>query len=161
MRGSRRSRVEPKADVGSAPGLRKSEKTRKAILDGALEFLWSRPFREMTVAELMSIAGSASAFWGGGPWGGGHGSSNWMNDGMGDGWGDFNMNMSGSGQGRGHNRYNSYYGPYGYGGMPGGYPYGGGYGGVPYGGGYGGVPYGGNPYGAGVAPQAPVPAPGR
>ena len=27
--------------------------------DGALEFLWSRPFREMTVAELMSISGAS------------------------------------------------------------------------------------------------------
>ena len=37
-------------------GLRKSDRTRKAILDAALEFLWSRPFREMTVAELMSLS---------------------------------------------------------------------------------------------------------
>jgi len=44
--------------------LRKSERTRRAILDGAIEFLWSKPFREMTVANLMSIAGSSrSAFY--------------------------------------------------------------------------------------------------
>jgi AcrR family transcriptional regulator len=43
---------------------RKSERTRQSILDGALEFLWSSPFREMTVAELMSITGtSRSAFY--------------------------------------------------------------------------------------------------
>jgi len=43
---------------------RKSERTRAAILNGALEFLWTRPFREMTVAELMSITGiSRSAFY--------------------------------------------------------------------------------------------------
>ena len=43
---------------------RKSDRTRAAILDGALEFLWTRPFREMTVAELMSITGvSRSAFY--------------------------------------------------------------------------------------------------
>ena len=43
---------------------RKSERTRAAILDGALEFLWTRPFREMTVTELMSITGvSRSAFY--------------------------------------------------------------------------------------------------
>ena len=38
---------------------RKSDRTRQAILAGALEFLWSRPFREMTVAELMSISGAS------------------------------------------------------------------------------------------------------
>ena len=43
---------------------RKSERTRAAILNGALEFLWTRPFREMTVGELMSITGvSRSAFY--------------------------------------------------------------------------------------------------
>jgi len=48
-----------RADDGSASALRKSQRTRQAILDGALEFLWSRPFRELTVAELMSIAGAS------------------------------------------------------------------------------------------------------
>jgi AcrR family transcriptional regulator len=44
--------------------LRKSDRTRSAILDGAQEFLWTRPFREMTVAELMSITGvGRSAFY--------------------------------------------------------------------------------------------------
>ena len=92
-------------------------------------------------------AGSASAWWGGGPWGGYPGSSSWMDDFFGDGYGDFNMSMSGGGHGRGWNRYNSYYGPWGYG------PYG--YGGYP---GYGyGAPYG-YPYAAPVAPQAPAAA---
>ena len=36
---------------------RKSERTREAIFDSALEFLWTRPFRDLTVAELMSEAG--------------------------------------------------------------------------------------------------------
>jgi len=50
--------------VRTAPVTRKSERTRQAILDSALEFLWSNPFREMTVAELMSITGaSRSAFY--------------------------------------------------------------------------------------------------
>ena len=40
---------------------RKSERTREAILDSALEFLWTRPFRDLTVAELMSGAGSSRA----------------------------------------------------------------------------------------------------
>ena len=39
------------ASIDSASNLRKSERTRQAILDGALEVLWSRRFREMTVAE--------------------------------------------------------------------------------------------------------------
>jgi AcrR family transcriptional regulator len=48
--------------LGSSP--RKSDKTRTAILNGALEFLWTQPFREMTVAELMSITGvGRSAFY--------------------------------------------------------------------------------------------------
>jgi AcrR family transcriptional regulator len=48
--------------LGSSP--RKSDQTRAAILNGALEFLWTQPFREMTVAELMSITGvSRSAFY--------------------------------------------------------------------------------------------------
>ncbi len=47
------------SSAGDASNLRKSERTRRAILDGALEFLWSRPFREMTVAELMSIVGAS------------------------------------------------------------------------------------------------------
>jgi AcrR family transcriptional regulator len=43
---------------------RKSERTREAILDSALEFLWTRPFRDLTVGELMSGTGSSrSAFY--------------------------------------------------------------------------------------------------
>jgi AcrR family transcriptional regulator len=43
---------------------RKSVRTRAAILNGALEFLWTQPFREMTVAELMTITGvGRSAFY--------------------------------------------------------------------------------------------------
>ncbi len=53
------SKIQSKRDAGAASNLRKSERTRQAILDGALEFLWSRPFREMTVAELMSIVGAS------------------------------------------------------------------------------------------------------
>jgi AcrR family transcriptional regulator len=59
-RASKRPRVTPLTD----PHVRKSDRTRTAILDAALEFLWSRPFRELTVAELMSIPGvSRSAFY--------------------------------------------------------------------------------------------------
>jgi AcrR family transcriptional regulator len=42
----------------------RSEQTRTAILNAALDFLWSRPFREMTVNELMAATGvSRSAFY--------------------------------------------------------------------------------------------------
>jgi AcrR family transcriptional regulator len=41
-----------------------SERTRTAILNAALDFLWSRPFREMTVNELMaSTSVGRSAFY--------------------------------------------------------------------------------------------------
>ncbi|EMI57893.1 TetR/AcrR family transcriptional regulator [Rhodopirellula sallentina] len=44
--------------------LRKSDRTRQSILDGALEFLWTHPFRDLTIKELMLIAGiSRSAFY--------------------------------------------------------------------------------------------------
>ena len=59
MSETRRPRIRDTTDRGSASKLRKSERTREAILDGALEFLWSRPFREMTVAELMAITGTS------------------------------------------------------------------------------------------------------
>lgn len=45
-----RRRNDPR--VESEP--RRAERTRRAILDAALEFLWSRPFRDLTIAELMS-----------------------------------------------------------------------------------------------------------
>ena len=56
----RRLRVDP------TPALRiaKSDRTRAAILDAALEFIWSRPFRDMTVNSLMSSTVlSRSAFY--------------------------------------------------------------------------------------------------
>jgi len=50
-------------DRSSSP-IRKSDRTRQAILEGALEMLWARPFRDMTVADLMSVTGvSRSAFY--------------------------------------------------------------------------------------------------
>ena len=43
---------------------RKSDRTREAILKAALEFLWTHPFRELTVGTLMKDAGlSRSAFY--------------------------------------------------------------------------------------------------
>ena len=42
----------------------RAERTRAAILNGALEFIWSRPFRDMTVGSLMAPTGvSRSAFY--------------------------------------------------------------------------------------------------
>lgn len=44
--------------------LRKSDLTRAAIVDAALEFLWSHPFRDLTVNRLMALTGvSRSAFY--------------------------------------------------------------------------------------------------
>ena len=64
MSETHRSRIQLRTVGSSPPKLRKSDRTRKAILDGALDFLWSRPFREMTVAQLMSIPGvSRSVFY--------------------------------------------------------------------------------------------------
>ncbi len=46
------------------PISRKSDKTREAILAAALEFLWTHPFRDLTVAEIMEMAGlSRPAFY--------------------------------------------------------------------------------------------------
>ena len=47
-----------------APRITKSDRTRAAILDAALEFIWSRPFREMNVNSLMASTDlSRSAFY--------------------------------------------------------------------------------------------------
>lgn len=58
------SSTRPHAQLRPSTRLRKSDRSRAAILDAALEFLWSRPFREMTVANLMaSTALSRPAFY--------------------------------------------------------------------------------------------------
>jgi AcrR family transcriptional regulator len=60
LKGSTRLRAAPQP----VPKVGKSERTRAAILDAALAFLWSRPFREMTVSSLMARTGvSRSAFY--------------------------------------------------------------------------------------------------
>jgi AcrR family transcriptional regulator len=47
-----------------APRVARSDRTRAAILNAALDFIWSRPFREMTVNSLMASTGvSRSAFY--------------------------------------------------------------------------------------------------
>ena len=51
-------------DPSQVSALRKSERTRQAILDRALKFLWTHPFRDLTVGELMLGSGaSRSAFY--------------------------------------------------------------------------------------------------
>ena len=39
--------------------LRKSDRTQQSILDAALKFLWTNPYRKLTVNELMSLARSS------------------------------------------------------------------------------------------------------
>ena len=64
MSEKRLSQARRRNDPGNRPTLRKSERTRQAILDAALKFLWTHPFRDLTVGELMSLAGtSRSAFY--------------------------------------------------------------------------------------------------
>ena len=46
-------RVSPKI----VPKINKSERTRAVIMNAALDFVWTRPFRDMTVTELMRSAG--------------------------------------------------------------------------------------------------------
>ena len=46
------------------PRIGKSERTRAEILNSALEFIWSHPFRDLTVDSLMASTGlSRSAFY--------------------------------------------------------------------------------------------------
>lgn len=59
-RRARRPRVKPQP----THKVRRSDRTRAAILDAALEFLWTRPFRDLTVASLMASTDvSRSAFY--------------------------------------------------------------------------------------------------
>ncbi len=46
-------------DPRDRSALRKSEKTRQGILDAALAFLWSKPFRDLTISELMANTGAS------------------------------------------------------------------------------------------------------
>ena len=60
----KRSLSRPRVAPQPTPRIGKSERTRAAILDAALEFTWSHPFRDMTVNTLMSSAGlSRSAYY--------------------------------------------------------------------------------------------------
>ena len=47
-----------------SPKIGKSERTRAAILNAALDFIWTHPFRDMTVNSLMARTGvGRSAFY--------------------------------------------------------------------------------------------------
>ena len=60
IRAAKRLVVEPEP----IPRIGRSERTRAEILDAAFEFLWSRPFRDMTVNGLMATTSiSRSAFY--------------------------------------------------------------------------------------------------
>jgi len=49
-----RSSTRPRAQPRVATTVAKAERTRAAIMDAALEFLWSNPFRDMSVSRLMT-----------------------------------------------------------------------------------------------------------
>jgi len=58
------SSTRPHAEPRQSTRLRKADRSRAQILDAALDFLWSHPFREMTVGTLMaSTALSRPAFY--------------------------------------------------------------------------------------------------
>ena len=64
MSETKRSEMRRRNRPGGKAEPRKSERTRTSILDAALKFLWTHPFRDLTVGELMSLAGtSRSAFY--------------------------------------------------------------------------------------------------
>ena len=61
---SQNYRNKPKIILKNKAVFRKSDKTRQAILDAALEYLWEHSYRDLTIRELMSLAGSSrSAFY--------------------------------------------------------------------------------------------------
>jgi len=63
---SARNRSRAPLQVSPQPALKlgKSERTRAAILNAAFDFIWSHPFRDMTVNSLMAATGvSRSAFY--------------------------------------------------------------------------------------------------
>ena len=60
----RRPAVRLSAEPEPIPRIGRSERTHAEILDAAFEFLWSRPFRDMTVNSLMATTSiSRSAFY--------------------------------------------------------------------------------------------------
>jgi AcrR family transcriptional regulator len=54
MSENRKSKSSLRVSPQSVPTVSKSARTRAAILNAALDFLWSHPFRDMTIAALMA-----------------------------------------------------------------------------------------------------------
>jgi len=64
MSDRKKSSSRPRVSPQPVPKIGKSERTRAAILNAALDFIWSHPFRDMTVNALMASTGlSRSAFY--------------------------------------------------------------------------------------------------
>ena len=57
MSSTKNEAIRRRNDPRDKSSLRKSEKTRQVILDAALKLLWSHPFRDLTIAKLMSETG--------------------------------------------------------------------------------------------------------
>jgi AcrR family transcriptional regulator len=56
---SQKNNYKPIIIVKGKATLRKSDRTQQSILDAALKYLWTHPYRDLTVNELMSLAGSS------------------------------------------------------------------------------------------------------
>lgn len=61
---SQKNSLKPQILLKPKNTFRKSDKTQQSILDAALDYLWTKPYRSLTVNQLMSRAGSSrSAFY--------------------------------------------------------------------------------------------------
>ena len=61
---SQKDSLKPQILLKPKNTFRKSDKTQQSILDAALDYLWTKPYRSLTVNQLMSRAGSSrSAFY--------------------------------------------------------------------------------------------------
>jgi AcrR family transcriptional regulator len=64
MSQNKRSRSPLRVSPQPTPKISKSERTRAAILNAALDFVWTRPFRDLTVRSVTASVGvSHSAFY--------------------------------------------------------------------------------------------------
>jgi len=61
---SHKNRNKPHITLKGKVEIRKSDRTQQSILDAALNYLWTQPYRNLTVSQLMSLTGnSRSAFY--------------------------------------------------------------------------------------------------
>lgn len=64
MSANKKKTARPRVVPESVLKVGKSDRTRAAIMDSAIEFIWTHPFRDLTVGKLMTSAGlSRSAFY--------------------------------------------------------------------------------------------------